>query len=58
MAWLRTKYFTEKLEDLEDFWGFFPRTYLPQVKLFQYGGAEEDSDPDMTKVTLFIIDSK
>ena len=60
MSWIRTKYFTEKLQDLEDFWGFFPRTFLPQTKLFQYNSeaAEEDPDPEMTKVTLFIIDSE
>ena len=58
MAWMRTKYFMDKLEGLDEFWGFFPRTYLPQTKLFFYEAGMAVDDPVMTKVTLFIIDSK
>lgn len=31
LALVRTKYYNERLEGLEGFWGFFPRTYLPQT---------------------------
>ena len=29
MSLIRTKYFSEKLIDMDNFYGFFPRTYLP-----------------------------
>ena len=52
MSLIRTKYFSERLEDMDNFYGFFPRTYLPQSKLY-------NADTSIsTKVTLFFIDSR
>ena len=60
MVFMRSKYFADKLDDLDDFWGFFPRTFLPQSKLYIYSNdtvIDEDDPAIWTKVTLFIIDS-
>ena len=48
-ALARTSYYQDRLSDLDDFWGFFPRTFLPQTKLYANGNT--------AKVTLFFIDS-
>ena len=48
---MRTKYFLSRLENLSDFWGFFPRTFLPQTNLNKDGG-------DSMKITLFFIDTR
>lgn len=52
-SFARTPYFDQRLEGLEGFYGFFPRTYLPQTKI--YRGTSND---DWTKMTLFFIDSR
>ena len=51
LAFARTKYYYDRLDGLQDFWGFFPRTYLPQARI--YGPNDDDSE----KVTLFFIDT-
>ena len=38
---------------MPDFWGFFPRIYLPHTKVFK---DSRESD-EMAKLTLFFIDS-
>ena len=52
MAFARTDYYYKHLDDMPDFQGFFPRTYLPQTKLYR------SLDNSWEKVTLFFIDSK
>ena len=37
---------------MDNFYGFFPRTYLPQTKLYNKDVTES------TKITLFFIDSR
>ena len=50
MALARTQYYYDHLTDMPDFWGFFPRIYLPHTKVFT-------KDDEMAKLTLFFIDS-
>ena len=51
MAWTRRAYYDARLGHLDEFWGFFPRTYLPGTKLYN------SETGDTTKITLFFIDS-
>ena len=35
MALMRTKYFMDKLDELDGYNGFFPRVLLPTVKMYK-----------------------
>ena len=39
---------------MEDFWGFFPRSYLPATKIYNDTGL---TDLNNIKATVFFIDS-
>lgn len=49
---LKTAFFFDRLEDLSTFDGFFPRTFLPGVKITSTKKPENTAS-----MTLFIIDS-
>lgn len=55
MVLIRTSYYNERLSDLDGFWGFFPRTYLPQTKLYR---NLPQGESEWAKMTLFFIDSR
>ena len=40
---------------MEDFWGFFPRSYLPATKIYNNVGVTDDQIN--IKATVFFIDS-
>ena len=50
---LRTSYFLDRLDSLSAFDGFFPRTFLPGVKI-----TSQDDPQNQATLTLFIIDSQ
>ena len=50
---LKTSYFLDKLDSLSAFDGFFPRTFLPGVKI-----TSQDNPQNQATLTLFIIDSQ